>query len=293
MRASQLASAAASGLASGGPPERTKADSKPDTQLLPTSLVAIVGSAGGSSSLLKALESLHVLDIEQTAFVVQLHQPLGQWDQRLLHEIEAAVAPYNKAHRTKQLTVQEVPLMHTLIAPGVMYVCEPGFVIMTTQLGEIKRVRSETANSAGLNTLFSELSTVQSYALVVNLIGVVLSGMAGNDAKDGARELQDAGGTIIVQDPTSCQFADMPSAVLNEVPDAVTCRPHEIFGRIAEVAKVVPDTADQRLLYEICRTVLRTSGCDFRVYHSSMVSRRVAHCMHLSRSPSLQEYAKR
>ena len=36
-------------------------------------------------------------------------------------------------------------------------------------------------------------------------------------------------------------------------------------------------TRNTRMLYEICQTVLQQSGCDFRVYHSNMVARRVAH----------------
>ena len=83
--------------------------------------------------------------------------------------------------------VEELHTVHSPILPGIVYVCDPGFTVSITQVGEIKRVRSETANSSGLNTLFSELAVVQSYALVVHTVGVVLSGMAGSDARDGAK----------------------------------------------------------------------------------------------------------
>ena len=155
-------------------------------------------------------------------------------------------------------------------------------------------MRSETANSSGLNTLFSELAVVQSYALVVHTVGVVLSGMAGSDARDGAKELHDAGGIVIVQEPASCQFAEMPATVLEAVPEAIRIAPENLCERIAEITREIDQSAfDQKLLYGICGTMLKQSGCDFRLYHSNMVSRRVAHCMYLSRSNSLQQYAER
>ena len=46
--------------------------------LLPRNIVAVAGSAGASGALLKATEDFDLLDIDQTAFIVQLHQALGQ-----------------------------------------------------------------------------------------------------------------------------------------------------------------------------------------------------------------------
>ena len=100
----------------------------------------------------------------------------------------------------------------------MVYVCEPGFVASVTQIGELKRVRSDFANTGGITTLFSELSVIQQYALVVQSVGVVLSGMAGSDGAEGARELHAAGGLIVVQDPKSCDFSEMPSSTLAMVP---------------------------------------------------------------------------
>jgi two-component system, chemotaxis family, protein-glutamate methylesterase/glutaminase len=45
-------------------------------------------------------------------------------------------------------------------------------------------------------------------------IGVVLSG-ANDDGALGARSIASAGGTLIVQDPESCEFPQMPSAVID------------------------------------------------------------------------------
>ena len=43
---------------------------------VPSTIVAIGGSAGGSASLMEAFSRLQELPLEQMAFVVQLHQPM-------------------------------------------------------------------------------------------------------------------------------------------------------------------------------------------------------------------------
>ncbi len=50
---------------------------------------------------------------------------------------------------------------------------------------------------------------------------IVLTGM-GTDGADGAGRLSSVGGQIVVQDPTTCVCAGMPSAVVSQVPGAST-----------------------------------------------------------------------
>ena len=181
---------------------------------------------------------------------------------------------------------------------AVVYVCEPGSVASITQMGEIKRVRDPTANSNSITTLFTELAVVQNYGLVVQAFGVVLSGMAGIDGVEGARELAEAGGIIIVQDPATSEFPDMPNNVIAAVADTEVRAPEAMCATIAEVMGSRPVAGDWareelRITREICETVLSERGCDFRLYHSNMVSRRIQHCMHSSRAASLTEYAER
>jgi two-component system chemotaxis response regulator CheB len=45
-------------------------------------------------------------------------------------------------------------------------------------------------------------------------IGVVLTG-TGSDANMGVRALQESGGTVIVQDPATAEFAGMPQAAID------------------------------------------------------------------------------
>ena len=47
-----------------------------------------------------------------------------------------------------RIRVMEVPLVHTLIQPGVVYVCESGYVISVTQVGEIKLVTDPAGEDA-------------------------------------------------------------------------------------------------------------------------------------------------
>ena len=289
----------------------TAAYSPRDMPLLPSVIVGIGGSAGAASALIKVLSHMDQMPVSKLAVIVQLHsaqvhpmhmsQSQPNW---LLSEVSNALGDLIKSKdgAPPAMRVEEMPTVHSPIQQGVVYVCEPGCVTSITQIGEIKRTRSDTANTNGISTLLAELSVVQQYALVVQSVGVVLSGMVGADAIEGARELSAAGGTILVQAPESCEFDGMPSAVLGAVPEATIVLPEQVFSTITEM--IIPASRDSasgasdeansvEVQRRICDTVLRERGCDFRLYHSNMVSRRITHCMHSSRSSSLTEYADR
>lgn len=258
-------------------------------------------------ALKKMLFNVFMLPTANIAVIVQLHQTLGSTSEQqpnwLWSEINAVIASAESPAHNKVLRVEELPVVHTPIQAGTLYICEPGNVSSITQIGEIKRVRSDFANSGGITTLFSELSVLQSHALVVQSVGVVLSGMQGNDGVEGAKELHMSGGIIVVQEMSTCEFPDMPASVRAAVPESVLCTPESICETIANLSEVhgapvelseQSRTLEQAaLMREICATVLRERGCDFRLYHSNMVYRRISHCMHQARVATLAEYAER
>ena len=163
---------------------------------------------------------------------------------------------------------------------AVVYVCEPGSVASITQMGEIKRVRDPTANSNSITTLFTELAVVQNYGLVVQAFGVVLSGMAGIDGVEGARELAEAGGIIIVQDPATSEFPDMPNNVIAAVADTEVRAPEamcatierflpgvragEVFHKCPECAVTCADAAATQRALVLVRESMPVPAVDVR-----------------------------
>ena len=138
--------------------------------LLPSLIVGIGGSAGAASALRKVLSNLGELPLSKMAVIVQLHQNLTTYQQPgwLIGEVTSALGDLtHTVNEPAKVHVEEVPVVHAPIRAGIVYVCEPGYATSITQIGDIKRLRSETANSTSITTLLSELSILQHYALVV------------------------------------------------------------------------------------------------------------------------------
>ena len=66
-------------------------------------------------------------------------------------------------------------------------------------------------------------------------VAVVLSGMM-DDGAAGARAVARTGGRVLVQDPVTAEYPDMPDAALRAVPDAERVPVERIAGRIADLA---------------------------------------------------------
>ena len=199
----------------------------PRESSIPALIIAIGGSAGALQPLLKVISDLHKLPTSK-AVIVQLHsasQVYSSPDVLKSALNEALNNGPQTTHGINHMQVEELPSVPVPILAGMVYVCEPGYEVNITQIGELKRVRSDTSNTTGISKLFSELAVLQNHALVVQSVGIVLSGMAGSDAIHGAEELKAVGGAIIVQEANTCEFADMPRSVLNAVPTAVLARP--------------------------------------------------------------------
>lgn len=72
-------------------------------------------------------------------------------------------------------------------------------------------------------------------------IGVVLSGTL-DDGSTGLAAIEQAGGTVIVQDPADATYADMPSAARRAVPCSLSLRAHEMAGRLLDLVNSLQDS---------------------------------------------------
>lgn len=129
-------------------------------------------------------------------------------------------------------------------------------------------------------------------------VGVVLSG-TGSDGSRGLKEIHEAGGLVIVQDPESAGFDGMPKAALaTGVADCVLppeAMPDKILQYIehpvrAEIRKACIDVQSGDGLSAIFSLLRRHFGVDFSLYKPSTLGRRLERRMTLQNAESLADY---
>src|SRR5262245_58566518 len=127
-------------------------------------------------------------------------------------------------------------------------------------------------------------------------IAVILSG-AGSDGAIGVRAVKEAGGIILVQDPSEAEYGSMPrSAIATGVADFVMPA-RDLAGQLADLVKIkrsvaIPDPGqvDEELLRRILAHLRVRTGHDFSKYKQSTVLRRIARRMQVTRTDELKEY---
>jgi two-component system, chemotaxis family, CheB/CheR fusion protein len=125
---------------------------------------------------------------------------------------------------------------------------------------------------------------------------VVLSG-AGSDGAVGVKAVKEAGGIILVQDPSEAEYSSMPrSAIATGVADFVLPI-HELVARLVELirlkqsgAPITEPPVEEEWLRRILAHLRIRTGHDFSKYKRSTVLRRIARRMQVARTETLQEY---
>ncbi len=125
---------------------------------------------------------------------------------------------------------------------------------------------------------------------------VILSG-AGSDGAIGARAVKEAGGIILVQDPSEAEYSSMPrSAIATGVADLVL-PVHDLAIQLADLIRAkasapAPDASrvDEELLGRILGHVRSRTGHDFSQYKRSTVLRRIARRIQVTRTFNHKDY---
>jgi two-component system CheB/CheR fusion protein len=125
---------------------------------------------------------------------------------------------------------------------------------------------------------------------------VILSG-AGSDGTVGAKAVKEAGGIILVQDPSEAEYSSMPrSAIATGVADFVL-PVRELAARLVELIALKQSGAiarepppDEEMLRCILAHLRVRTGHDFSKYKRSTVLRRIARRMQVARADNLKEY---
>ena len=180
-------------------------------------VVVLAASAGGISALETVLAGLPAA---LRASVVVL-QHLDPNHPSLLVDILA---------RHTSLPVQAVRA-GSLLTPGVVFVCTPDHHVTIgadRKLHLDDRPRENYVRPSADLLFESAARSVGS-----SLVAVVLTG-TGHDGARGVAEVQRYGGTVIVQDPATAEFAGMPSA-------AVAATAVDLIAGLGEIAPAVVD----------------------------------------------------
>jgi two-component system, chemotaxis family, CheB/CheR fusion protein len=134
-------------------------------------------------------------------------------------------------------------------------------------------------------------SAAQAYG--EHLIAVILTG-SGSDGAAGAIEVQNAGGTVIAQDPKTARYPSMPLAL-----------PPTVIDFEADIEKIGPLLYDlltgidlprtegktEDTVRDILELIGRQASIDFRPYKTSTIVRRIARRMTTTHNPTMQSYA--
>ena len=165
--------------------------------------IVIGGSAGSFTALKEVLPRLP--EDLPAAVLVTLHTATG--------ETESTAAVLLQAHSALPVREAEDGLA---IEPGTVTIAPPDRHML---LGEghvhLRRGPRENNFRPAVDPLFRSAAIYRS----TRAAGVVLSGLM-DDGAAGARAMRRTGGAVLVQDPATAEFPDMPRAALAAVPDA-------------------------------------------------------------------------
>jgi two-component system chemotaxis response regulator CheB len=179
-------------------------------------LVVLAASAGGLAPVCKVLEDLPA-DFP-AAIALVMHRSTEFPDQ-LIRVLQ----------RRTRLAVKSAQ-DGSLLQAGVVYVCPPGFHMATEhclRLIEGPRLRFVLPSA---DLMFESMARCYGE----RSIAVVLSG-ANADGALGSLAIAGAGGSVIAQEPESCQFADMPTAALKIGATAIRLPPERIATALQEL----------------------------------------------------------
>jgi PAS domain-containing protein len=242
-----------------------------------THLVVVGSSAGGIGALSGLVSSLPE-DFDAPIVVAQHLDPNRESH---LQEILA---------RKSTVPVKTVT-EHEPLQAGVVYVVPANWHVNITD-SEIELSSEQLSGQPmpSINLLMETAAGVYEE----NLIAVVLSG-TGTDGTEGARTVSQAGGTVIIQDPETADFGEMPRSLAPSTVDIVASL--EEIGPVLKnlisgiaVRKEVPEE-EGRELEHFLEELHRGRGVDFRSYKRPTIMRRLGRRMAATNSESIGEYS--
>ncbi len=243
-----------------------------------THLVVVGSSAGGIGALSGLVSSLP----EDFHAPIVVAQHLDPNRESHLQEILA---------RKSTLPVKTVT-EHEPLRSGVVYVVPANWhVNITDSEIELSSEASPGQPTPSINLLMETAAGIYGE----NLIAVVLSG-TGTDGTEGARTVSQAGGTVIIQDPKTAEFGEMPRSLAPSTVDIVASLEEMgpvLKNLISGIALPELTSEDEgQDLERFLEKLHRSRGVDFRSYKRPTIMRRLDRRMAATGCESIDEYAR-
>jgi two-component system CheB/CheR fusion protein len=240
-------------------------------------LIVIGASAGGIEALLAVLAALPA-DLSAPIVVAQHIDPLRESH---LGEVLAARTP---------LAVHTVDDRAPL-QPGVVYLPPAGRDLEVTAREVVLRLPAGGSPKPSIDRLLSSAAHVYGD----NLISVVLTG-SGSDGALGAQAVKAHGGAVIIQNPETAKFPDMPLAVppsaVDIVADIDAIAPLVVDLLSGDVAVPAADEAGDDDLRAFLGRVRERTGLDFDAYKRPTIARRLQRRMAAAGAATLADYRR-
>lgn len=244
-------------------------------------IAAIGASAGGLEALERFFQAMPV--DSGLAFVIIQH--LSPDFRSMMDELLARQSRMTIRHAVNGLLVEantvylNPPRQNLLIINGQLFLKAPD--------------ASEIPNHP-IDAFFTSLSTDRG----ASAIGVILSG-TGTDGTKGALSILQHGGTVLVQEPGSAKFENMPRNAVEKHAATATALPEEMPALLVRISQGQP--LDQRQPEDeqsiepdmaILRLLEKRFGANFGYYKKSTVGRRIARRAALNGIDLLSDYAQ-
>jgi two-component system CheB/CheR fusion protein len=130
-------------------------------------------------------------------------------------------------------------------------------------------------------------------------IGVILSGL-GSDGSEGARQIKEKHGIVMVQDPATAAFNSMPLMTIDAVIADIIAPADELFAKLVTLLRTIPilktacslDDSDDSSLEKIIILLRKRTGNDFSLYKKSTILRRVERRMGIHKIDDISVYVR-
>ena len=241
-------------------------------------IVGIGASAGG----IQALQSFFAALPDDTgaAFVVIIHL-----DPQSHSELPSILAARTRMPVSQVAGTERLQANHVYVIPPDRRLQLSDHEISTAEFDEPRGRR------APIDLFFRSLAEQHDAGFAI-----VLSG-AGADGALGVRDVKEAGGIILVQDPDEAEYPSMPrnaiatghADLILPVRDIATHLVRLIRGKLF-VHLDDPGEVDEELLGQLFAQLRVRTGHDFSKYKRSTVMRRVVRRMQFTRTDSLKDY---
>lgn len=249
-------------------------DASPASELAPDLVVGVGASAGGLEALERLFEPMQ--RGMGCAFVVVQH--LSPEFRSRLDELLG---------RRTTLEVQRAE-NGVRLRSDVVYITPPGKDILLSG-GRLLLSDMDPAASSGhtIDHFFRSLA----HDTGPRGVALILSG-TGSDGTKGLRDVQAAGGVVLVQAPTSAEFDGMPRSAIETGLAARVLQPGEMASVLAKLVQESRETqlSPRTIADPILERLLDGYGLDFSLYKPTSIQRRIQRRVELSRSNSAEAY---